>query len=200
MQIYADIQIILAPEQNGHWQDDSMVDKARFRETMRSPVIEDPAPPVKRAYDAAVANAHRQGSGDRPALDSFHTFRRMLNRTKASLLPEIPHMIDDVVIDGTLAETCLNDRYLLHTTILGEYLDATFRCYPSPYMQFVTILGKYGFYRWHWHSWRVDKPSTTAKYWQCLLERCGELAIIGGSEYGISRSIVMMTRAVSVGR
>ena len=64
---------------------------------MRAQVLEDPAPPVKRAYDAAAANthrqgskgrhaldsfhtfhAHRQGSGDRPALDSFHTFRTML--------------------------------------------------------------------------------------------------------------------------
>ena len=55
---------------------------------MRAQVLEDPAPPVKRAYDAAAANTHRQGSkgkvvetrpsGDRPALDSFHTFRTML--------------------------------------------------------------------------------------------------------------------------
>ena len=55
----ADIRIVLAPEQNGHSQDDSMVDRARFRETMRAQVIEDPARPVIRVYDAAVANAHR---------------------------------------------------------------------------------------------------------------------------------------------
>ena len=61
--------VVLAPEQHGHSPDDSMVDRAKFRETMGAQVIEDPARPVKRVYDAAVSNAHRQDRGDKPQLD-----------------------------------------------------------------------------------------------------------------------------------
>ena len=105
--------VVLAPEQHGHSPDDSMVDRAKFRETMGAQVIEDPARPVKRVYDAAVSNAHIQGGEDRPELDNFHTFRTMLNRT--NLLPGIPYKVDDVEIDGPLAEIWLKDRYLLVT-------------------------------------------------------------------------------------
>ena len=61
--------VVLAPEQHGHSPDDSMVDRAKFRETMRAQVIEDPARPVKHFYDAAVSNAHRQDRGDKLQMD-----------------------------------------------------------------------------------------------------------------------------------
>ena len=111
----ANIRVVLAPEEHGHSPDDCIVDRAQFRERMRAQVVEDPARPVKRIYDAAVSTAHRQGGGDRPELDSFHTFRTMLNRTKASLLPGIPRTVDDVDIDGPWAETWLNEHFLLYT-------------------------------------------------------------------------------------
>ena len=123
---------------------------------MRAQVVEDPARPMKRIYDAAVSTAHIQGGGDRPELDSFHTFRTMLNRTKASLRPGIPR------IDGPWAETWLNEQFLLYTdnnwgiSIFGTNenlkalqkcrelsMDATFRCCPAPYTQFFTIMSKY---------------------------------------------------------
>ena len=153
--VNANIRVVLAPDHQGHSPDDSMVDRATFREIMRAQVIEDPARPVKHIYDAAVSNVHREGGGDRPEIDTFHTFRTMLNRTKTSLLPRIPNTVDDVVIDGRWAETWLNDQYLLYTdnnwgiSIFGTnenmialqkchelYTDATFRCCPAPYAQF----------------------------------------------------------------
>lgn len=159
----ANIQVLFHEEHN-HEPDEVIVQRAELRKTMQDMVTNDPACPVKRVYNAAVSQLHRraQGGGDRPNVDQFYSFRSILNRTKASQMPAIPHSIDDVVIEGTWAETWLNDRYLLHRdndwgiTIFATdenikslqqcqelYMDATFRCCPAPYTQFFTILGKY---------------------------------------------------------
>ena len=158
------IQIIFQEEHN-HMPDEQKVKRAEIRETMRAMVLEDPTRPVKRVYDTAVADAHRQaaqGGGDRPQVDSFTSFRTMLNRTKVSQLPPVPISIDEVVIEGPWAQTWLNERYLLHNDndwgisvfatdknlrVLQQcrelYMDGTFRSCPAPYTQLFTILGKY---------------------------------------------------------
>ena len=161
---------VLFHEEHNHETDDKMIDRAVLRETMRGEVLDNPAHPIKRVYDATVANVHRrqaQGGGDRPQIDNFRSFRTILNRTKVSQMPEIPAAVEDVNIAGPWAETWLHDRFLLHQDNdwgisifatdanlralrrCGEvYMDGTFRSCPAPYNQFFTVLGRY-------HGWVI---------------------------------------------
>ena len=153
---------ILFEERHVHTPDEVITQRAEFRETVVSMNRENPVCPIKRVYDAAVTQANRQGGGDRPHIESFNTLRSILHKAKSEEMPNIPHDVDDVTIDGPWAETWLHDRYLVYQdnnwgiTVFATsdnlitlqqcheiYMDATFRCCPAPYSQVFTVLGKF---------------------------------------------------------
>ena len=162
---------IFFQEEHAHETDDKIVNRALFRESMREAVKQNPACPIRRVYDAGIADVHRQhvqGGGDRPpAMDSFHSFRTMLNPTKVKEMPEIPASVEDVNIANPWAETWLHDRFVLRQDndwgicvfatdanlealqrCREVYMDGTFRSCPGPYNQVFTVVGRY-------HGWVV---------------------------------------------
>jgi hypothetical protein len=125
---------------------------------MERHILQDPSKPIKRVFDEVVVRA----DDDDDDIPEFHTLRTRLNRTRSFLLPEIPHTVEDVVIEGEWAETWNRKRFmslqdndwglLVFATDANYkklkqcstiYIDGTFRTCPVPYMQFVTIHGSY---------------------------------------------------------
>ena len=99
---------------------------------------------------------------DEEAIPQFHNVRSTLQRARAALLPPIPHEIDEVVIEGDWCNTWTGHRFLSHQDndwgilIFATennyrrlarcdtiYIDGTFKTAPHPYVQFVSIHGKY---------------------------------------------------------
>uniref|UniRef100_A0AAV2J7G9 MULE transposase domain-containing protein n=1 Tax=Knipowitschia caucasica TaxID=637954 RepID=A0AAV2J7G9_KNICA len=150
-------------EDHGHGPVDHMIERATFREKMRSSIDDQPTTPVRRVYDAAVSSVSRQGGGDRPPrIDAFSSFRTILNRARSKRMPEIPRGVEEVEIQGPWAETWQQEEYLLHKDNDWEiaifatkenlralsqcrkiYMDGTFKSCPGPYSQIFTILGQY---------------------------------------------------------
>uniref|UniRef100_A0AAV2J3Z3 MULE transposase domain-containing protein n=1 Tax=Knipowitschia caucasica TaxID=637954 RepID=A0AAV2J3Z3_KNICA len=78
-----------------------MIERATFREKMRSSIDDQPTTPVRRVYDAAVSSVSRQGGGDRPPrIEAFSSFRTILNRARSKRMPEIPRGVEEVEIQG----------------------------------------------------------------------------------------------------
>lgn len=123
---------------------------------MLDAVENDPSQHVRRVYNAAVQveEGHE--------VPGFHTVRTQLERHRASMIPEIPHVVEDVLIEDEWAETWdgrpylslqdndwgilvfgtnSNYRKLYQCSVL--YMDGTFKTCPMPYTQFFTIHGRY---------------------------------------------------------
>lgn len=147
---------------HNHQQDEAVIARESIVNEIKAAIENDPTAPVKRTYDNTVSRIYRQGGGDRPTnVPEFHNIRAQLNRAKSSLLPDIPHNIEDVNIDGDWAETWRGLRHLVALdndwgiTVFGTdedlellgncteiYVDGTFRTAPFPYNQFFTIHGE----------------------------------------------------------
>ncbi len=126
---------------------------------MKDSIRADPTRPIKRVYDAVVLE--RNVSVDNCPM--YHTVRSQLARCRASVLPDVPHHINDVDIFDEWARTwngkqfcsfqdnawgilvfCTSKSCKMLQRCKIMYIDGTFRTAPEPYMQFVTIHGFYG--------------------------------------------------------
>ena len=152
-------------DHHNHPPQTDTIDRAKFRDSIRKKIIEDPSKPIKRQYNSGVIEhmQRQQGGGDREdTVNEFHTFRTMLQRTRANCNPDKPDSLDDVQIDGQWGLTWSNTRFLLDLNHDWEYaifctdrnlvtlsqckeiyVDATFKCTPSPYEQVFSILGRF---------------------------------------------------------
>lgn len=117
--------------------------------------------PTRRSFDKVVADFMDSEDGVED-LPDFHQMKSKIQRLRSSLLPPIPHSIDDVEINGEWGRTwshrpflsLLDNNWGILLFVTGAnlkilqrcttiYIDGTFRTCPKPYMQMVTIHGKY---------------------------------------------------------
>ena len=150
-----DIQINNSTPHN-HTDEHDMLYHMELKRSMDDAIERDPTKPIRRVYTDTVTRA------DTDRVPQFSFVRSSLFRKRASLLPPIPHDIDEVNIEGEWRETWNGDRFfrqkdgnwgnLIFATkanlkILEKcttvYIDGTFKTCPGPYAQFVTIHGLY---------------------------------------------------------
>ena len=138
---------------------DEIINRQHITSQIKADVETNPSAPIKRVYDAAIANEERHGNpipiDDIP---TFHCIESQLKRAKYANVPEIPHNVDDVVIDGVWSQTWQGRNNLIHQDndwgilIFGTnrnlrllqgqdiiYADGTFRTCPHPYNEMFTI-------------------------------------------------------------
>lgn len=151
-----------SPRDHNHQDDQDQIRNDRFRGDLQAEVRRDPTLPARRQYTVGVARDQRnrrQGGGDIAPVAGFNSVRSTLQRTRRESLPPIPQTTDEVIIEGTWAETWNGDRFQQfrddNTVILATdenlrrlqecntvYMDATFRSCPRPYTQFFTVVGE----------------------------------------------------------
>ncbi|PIK32840.1 hypothetical protein BSL78_30347 [Apostichopus japonicus] len=139
-----------------HGPEDEFIENRAITCRMLTAVTDDPSQPTRRVYNTVV---QEELIDDVPM---FNTVRSQLERCKASLIPPIPHTVEEVVIADEWAETWGGRRYLsLQDNDWGNlvfctdssygklqqcsvlYMDGTFKTCPTPYTQFFTIHGLY---------------------------------------------------------
>jgi hypothetical protein len=144
---------------HAHVEDDEVIARSELGAAMKDSIRADPTRPIKRVYDAVVLE--RNVSVDNCPM--YHTVRSQLARCRASVLPDVPHHINDVDIFDEWARTwngkqfcsfqdnawgilvfCTSKSCKMLQRCKIMYIDGTFRTAPEPYMQFVTIHGFYG--------------------------------------------------------
>lgn len=136
---------------------DGTINKQVISSRMKDAVKTNPSAPLKRVYDASVAEEERRGNNvdDVPM---FGQIQYQLKRVKSANVPAIPHDVQDVEIIGTwgltwqgqdnligqdndwgiiLFGTSRNLRLLQHGDTI--FADGTFRSCPRPYTQMFTI-------------------------------------------------------------
>ena len=115
-----------------------------------------PSQPTRTASAAVAREVHED------EVPAFNTVRSKLERQRASLIPPIPHTVDEVVAENEWAETWNSYQYLSYQDndwgilIFGTnqnfrmlqkcrivYMDGTFKICSRSYVQFFTILGLY---------------------------------------------------------
>ena len=152
------IVITHTPENHGHPQDNEMITGSTLANEMEQEVRNDPSKPIKRIYNETVCRA----DNDVNNTPEFHTVRSRLTRTRARLVPPIPHDIDDVIIENEWRNTWGGDQFLSHQDndwgivvyatrrnfrrlqrCRDIYIDGTFKTCPAPYSQFVTVHGNF---------------------------------------------------------
>ena len=160
------IEVIYRDEHN-HETDDRVIEHGQFLNNARRQLSDDPTKPVKRLYDQQVAQEHRNaatraGRCRSPPVPEFSFVRSQLSRARSKLLPQVPHDVDDVVIQGAWRKTWRGERFLLRQSndwgivmfatrrnirVLVRcrqlYMDATFRTAPRPYEQMFSVFGDY---------------------------------------------------------
>jgi hypothetical protein len=126
---------------------------------VRTKIEDDPTLPIKRSFDQAMAD-YDIGSDDE--LPAFSRMRTRLQRVRSSVLPPLPQDIEDVTIEGEWKRTWRDKTHLSlldndwgvlifatdqHIRMLQRcdviYVDGTFKTCPEPYVQFVSVHGKY---------------------------------------------------------
>ena len=144
------------PDHN-HPEDTELIATGAIKQQMVAAVQADPSKPIKRVYDEVV-----RGQDSDTEVPEFSNVRSRLQRKRASLLPPIPDEVDDVQVLGEWAQTWSGRRFLSAQSndwgvlVFGTdsnftklerchdvYIDGTFKSAPHPYMQFVTVHGKY---------------------------------------------------------
>ena len=138
-----------------------LIQREQAFQRMRASIRRDPTKPIKRVYNAAVEELI-DDDHEEEYIPTFNSLRSRLGRVRASLLPPIPQIIDDVVVEDEWAETWRGDQFLsllyneIGISIFATeenietlercntiYLDGTFKTCPVPYLQLMTIHGKY---------------------------------------------------------
>ena len=103
------IEVIYRDVHN-HETDDGVIEHDQFLNNVKRQLSNDPTKPVKRLYDQDVAQALRNAAmhGDRyrsPPVPKFSFVRSQSLRARSKLLPQVPHDVDDVLIQGAWKET-----------------------------------------------------------------------------------------------
>ena len=153
--------IVQNETQHTHAEEDTLIEKSEIKSKLVETVKQDPSVPIKRVYNTIV-RTHQRGGGDVESIPRFSNIKSAMTRARQEFVPNIPHSVDDVVIEDTWGETWSGDDYLLHQDngwgilifamtenlrclckCADVYMDGTFRTCPAPYAQFFTIHGKY---------------------------------------------------------
>ena len=111
------IEVIHRDDHN-HETDDRVIVHDQFQNNAKRQLFDDPTKQVKRLDDQQVALAHRSattcgGRDQYPPVPEFSFVRSQLSRTRSKLLPQVPHDVDDVIIQGAWRETWRGERLLL---------------------------------------------------------------------------------------
>ena len=143
-------------EHVNHGPEDELIEARRITGRMLAAVENDISLPVWRVYNSIVQ------AEPADEIPTFRAVRTQLERRRASLMPQISHAVEEVVIENEWAETWRGRRYLSlqdndwgilvfctdsnyrklqQCTVL--YMDGTFKTCPIPYTQFFTIHGLY---------------------------------------------------------
>ena len=155
-----DIQIIGVPGEHNHAEDREVIDRIKMKGKMCDTIRNDPSKPIKRVFDETIATAGPNREED--FIPSYQSLKSSLNRTRASVLPDIPEDVESVIIEDEWVTTWAGKRFLSHqdndwgilifttnrnirklSRCEDVYMDETFKTCPHPYMQFVTIHGNY---------------------------------------------------------
>lgn len=153
------IEVIYDADAHNHPPMEQIINKQIVTSRIKDSVITNPSEPIRRLYDAAIALEERN---DNPLpLEDIPTFQRIesqLKRAKYSHVPEIPHGVENVIIENEWGQTWQGRNNLIHQDndwgilIFGTnrnirlllradaiFADGTFRTCPHPYRQMYTI-------------------------------------------------------------
>lgn len=149
---------------------------------MKKTVSEDPSKPIKRVYNEVIERFI--GNDEDEDLPEFSGVRSALQRVRSSLLPPIPTDVDDVNIRGEWKKTWGRNKFLslldndwgiavfatkkdirLLQRCSTIYIDGTFKTSPHPYLQLVTVHGKY-LGRFFTFAWSLMTGKTVGHYRQ----------------------------------
>ncbi|XP_077863133.1 uncharacterized protein LOC144345908, partial [Saccoglossus kowalevskii] len=149
------VQITNQHNHEGEWE---LIQKEDMMREVKQKLAEDPSKPIKRVFNDAAGRREDRGE-DVPV---YASLRSRMHRCRQENLPPIPRRIEDVQIEGEWTRSWRGRRFLslvdnglgvliFLTTgclrILSEvsivYIDGTFKASPPPYVQLVTIHGRY---------------------------------------------------------
>lgn len=146
-------------EDHDHIEDDECINENEVVNQAKEIIKLDPTKPIKRVYNEVIGAF--EDNDEYEALPDFSRVRSKLQRVRASLIPPIPHAIEDVEIENEWKENWAGKPFLSHLdndwgiSVFATrenyislsrcdiiYIDGTFKTCPEPYSQFVTIHGK----------------------------------------------------------
>ena len=84
-----------------HDGDGDVIAAGQLAAKMEETIEADPSKPVKRVYNKVVIDSNL----DAEDIPDFHRIRARLQRSRATLVPPIPHDVEDARIEGEWAET-----------------------------------------------------------------------------------------------
>jgi len=91
------------------------MDEAINRQVITNRMKQYPSAPIKRAYDATIADEERRASPTHPEdIPAFHNIESQLKRAKNANVPEIPADANDVVIEGAWGLTWRDRNFVIY--------------------------------------------------------------------------------------
>lgn len=105
------IIVLHEPKEHNHEDDMHVITASSVKERMLDMIEANPSRPVKRVYNEVVMDADEEEDDHIP---EFRQVRSTLNRKRASLLPPIPHVVEEVVVENEWAETWRGRPFLSH--------------------------------------------------------------------------------------
>ena len=101
------INVVRPPGDHAHAAEEDLVATTALIQTMLERVAADPTLPVRRVYDEAVARARHVQH-----MPPFNAVKTRLERRRASLMPPIPHTVEEVDVGGEWAASWGGDNFL----------------------------------------------------------------------------------------
>jgi len=142
-----------------HEEDEALITSSRVFNEAKGALRNDPTRPIKRTFDEVIANFDSDSNEELPG---FGQLRSRLQRVRSKALPPLPENIHDVDIEDIWSKTWRGDNFLSHIDnnwgiaivvtannlrVLQRcekvFIDGTFKPFPRPYTQFVTVHGLY---------------------------------------------------------
>ena len=102
-------------EDHDHEEDEDLIEIDRHKEKLRCNIIANPTTPTKHVYREMVANEVAAGTADH--LPDFNSVRSSMCRQRSCLIPPIPHLVSDVDIPDSWAETWNNANFVIEQRV-----------------------------------------------------------------------------------